>query len=1392
MSKTIPPEDITVAIFCALAIESVAVRYSFDERLESNPIATAIQHNYVYNYGRIGNHKVVLARPHQIGPIQAAQCAANVAQQFPNVRFALMIGIGGGIPSPKIDIRLGDVAVSIPKDNHPGVIQYDYGKYEADGHFALKGFLNKPPGILISADGLLEEDEEMGESQVWEFLQSITSKKGYLRPTSPDILFDSSFKHVDGEGCNACNSSPDKQVEMRPQRHEEIKVHRGLIMSGGGVVKNTVDRSDLRRGNDQAICFEMEAAGIMDQIPCLVIRGICDYADTHKNNEWHRYAAGVAAAYGKAILTKIQVEEMKQTMSMKDAMKCPLEKRNILSWLQTVNWSHELFKHLGHKAPGTGQWLLDSPEFREWLNEPGDTLLCYGPPGVGKTVMSSIVIDYLQSKFRSNASCNQSIKSAIIFVFCAAENRGRQITVHILLSLLRQLVEQLPSIPDIVQALHQKTKNGPLESVQKRDIVQALIVVSRLFTRVILVIDALDECDEVSHLLPEVLDFQKNANVNLFAASRPEDRIGDFFHDHQSLYFRASEEDVRTYLKKRISTHQVIMDTRKEFSEGLKDMLEKEVLARISMAADGIFLLARFHMDSVMEMTSPRGIYDTIRTLSHGPDAYKEIYSKTMARICNQPPTYRSLAKSTFEWVLCAERPLQISELREAIAIKVGSSGLDELDFHSTDAIIQACRGLILVDQDKQIHFLHHTAREYLDSNFAVLSAMTNIESLDTESLDSRTLVHKHIALACLTYLSFGDFESGTLPESYAFYTYAASCWGYHFRRCKLCIPALVDNPITIGFVHDRLKVKACVRKTKKPYLPSYQALCDGATALHLAAYFGIEALATFLSRDIAVNDMDTNKRTPLSYASEYGHDAATMALLRAGAEVDIEDRRRWTPLTYAASQGHDTIVRILLQNGAGMDLEDYENKPPALVLAARGGHTNAVQELYDWIPNANPQRNIDQALLNAASNGFESTAESLIQKGANIYTLDSDGNTALHDAARQGYHRVVRVLLRNGSKVDLKNGDNCTALMEAIRRSDWDRSDTRAVQVLLDYGANIEPENEYGEGPLVSAVRFGSMELVQLLLDRGAGRNKATLSRASFEAALNDKEEMALLILRHLAQMQVGEIRLQRHNKSYKMSETSSEDASPVEPDGTAKVSSIDERRVPKSWSLFQTDVAYHTRKNASHSLFQHHDPLLKQLEEPDTDENSFVIDSNDFRIPPHSILQKSRYWPKGDSIYRWDCYVDEIPIWHLAVSYGYPAIGLLLREGRAPDDLFYPPWVKSDLGASFPSGRMLQQWWITRRCREASNDSAPKIHSTREEIKRCIDNRMEYDPSDTDWIEVLHQDTERLNTRIPAACCVRRGLWFTDKLADCWDGALDWSQYKGYNRTWWITPGR
>lgn len=283
--REIQPEEITVAIFCALTDESVAVRLTLEEELKC-PMPGR---KYLYNFGRIGEHNLVIAQPIEVGTVDTSNLAAYVSNAFKNVRFALMVGIGGGIPSEKNDIRLGDIAVSKAGSGHPGVIQYDFVKYGADSVVQRKGTLNKTHPVLQSADILVEQDEMMGRSELYLKLSSISrTDPKWRRPKAPDVLYAPSFHHVDkGKDCTACEQSSCREAVMRDGGRDAPEVHRGLILSGNSDVKDPEARQRLSRGLDGAICFEMGAAGIMDEIPCLVIRGISDYCDTHKQCSRH-------------------------------------------------------------------------------------------------------------------------------------------------------------------------------------------------------------------------------------------------------------------------------------------------------------------------------------------------------------------------------------------------------------------------------------------------------------------------------------------------------------------------------------------------------------------------------------------------------------------------------------------------------------------------------------------------------------------------------------------------------------------------------------------------------------------------------------------------------------------------------------------------------------------------------------------------------------------------------------------------------------------------------------------------------------------------------------------------------------------------------------------------
>lgn len=191
------------------------------------------------------------------------------------------------------------------------------GKWKDDG-FDIESHLNKPPKILLKGIELLQSDHDFEQGEMTQYIAKVAEKssklaalKGYRFPgRDKDQLFRPDYRHVAGEDCSTCNL---EQTEKRIGRDSDNPVvHYGLIASGNAVMRSAQHRDELRDSRNVS-CFEMEAAGLMNDFPCVVIRGICDYSDGHKNKLWQPYAAVVAAAYAKDLLRVIQPREVQTT-----------------------------------------------------------------------------------------------------------------------------------------------------------------------------------------------------------------------------------------------------------------------------------------------------------------------------------------------------------------------------------------------------------------------------------------------------------------------------------------------------------------------------------------------------------------------------------------------------------------------------------------------------------------------------------------------------------------------------------------------------------------------------------------------------------------------------------------------------------------------------------------------------------------------------------------------------------------------------------------------------------------------------------------------------------------------------------------------------------------------
>lgn len=298
-------DDYMVAWVCALPLEMAAAKVMLDET--HPPLRQPRSDSNAYTLGSISGHNIVIAcLPAGVyGITSAAVVLANMLSTFTSLEFGLMVGIGGGVPSKTNDIRLGDVVISMPTTKCGGVIQYDFGKALSDGKFQHISSFNKPSQALLTAVSQMRSNNMIGKRLAAQFLSDVPWKHSdmgvsFSRPDK-DWLFSSDYDHQgDYPDCSMCDQG--RLVDREVRATDEPVTHYGLIASGNQVMKDAKKRDSLAQSMD-ILCFEMEAAGLVDQLSCLVIRGICDYCDSHKNKEWQEYAALTAAAYAKELLS---------------------------------------------------------------------------------------------------------------------------------------------------------------------------------------------------------------------------------------------------------------------------------------------------------------------------------------------------------------------------------------------------------------------------------------------------------------------------------------------------------------------------------------------------------------------------------------------------------------------------------------------------------------------------------------------------------------------------------------------------------------------------------------------------------------------------------------------------------------------------------------------------------------------------------------------------------------------------------------------------------------------------------------------------------------------------------------------------------------------------------
>ncbi|KAH7190150.1 hypothetical protein DER44DRAFT_852011 [Fusarium oxysporum] len=998
------PQKYTVGWICAIATEYLAAQLFLDEEHEGPEFVSAHDSNN-YTLGRIGKHNVVIAvLPHgEYGISSAAGVAKDMLHSFPNVRFGLMVGIGGGAPTTEHDIRLGDVVVSASGHGKGGVFQYDFGKALQGQEFQETGFLNQPPTILRAAvHGLLTQYKRKGH-QLHKHIDDILVenprlKKEFQRPeSSTDRLYHSSKAHPpdDQSGCaKACGDDPSTLV-VRPDRteHEDNPaIHYGLIASSNRLMKDALTR-DALAAKKGVLCFEMEAAGLMGHFPCLVFRGICDYSDSHKNKEWQGFAAMMAAAYAKDLIYQIppnKVEAEKPVSEILSSIEITGNetKHAVMSmasdhrfakverWLSPPDCSTNANLARKRRHPGTGTWLLNSPVFQEWKLGTRQHLWLYGLAGCGKTILSTTILDHL---------LQIDTYTTLAFFFDFSDPRKQKLE-DLLRSLAVQLYHTGTEAAKRLDSLFTSHDDGRRQP-DTNALSACVDIMIQTAGKVFIVIDALDECTAREELL-QWLKHLASKKAQLIVTGRPEvefqGEIPRLFNERNCVLLdkQAVNADIRSYVEATLEQKPDFVS--KKLSQGILE----EIRDKIGDGADGMFRWAACQLESLARCLSPAAIEIALESL---PGDLNETYRRMVQNI---PSEYKSSAIRLLQFLVHTKRPLTLPEAIEVIATEINQEPrgftVKRRLFQAAD-ILRYCPSLVIIaevtkyaETVEELHLAHFSVKEYL------------LEQAQFD-LESASIV---ITRTCLTYLGDINNNCSTIRSDFPMARYAAEYW------TEYAVSAETSEEI-VRIIANFLKEET-----------TFQLWC------HL------------YQADLWWDDEPGPPGAPrLYYASLAGLAGAARDLTTEGADVNAQGGAFGTALQAASFKGNLEVVQLLLDKGADVNAQGSTTYGNALQAASFQGNLEIVQMLLDKGADVNRQGGEYGNALQAASHGGNlEIVQLLLDKGADVNAEGGEYGNALQAALHGGNPEIIQLLNLNGAKMMSRKRSSSTNLREQTK----------------------------------------------------------------------------------------------------------------------------------------------------------------------------------------------------------------------------------------------------------------------------------------------------------------------------------------------------------------------
>ncbi|KAF5268142.1 hypothetical protein FOXYS1_962, partial [Fusarium oxysporum] len=887
--------------------------------------------------------------------------------------------------------------------------------------------------------------------------------------------------------------------------------HYGLVASANQLMKDALARDKLAASMD-VLCFEMEAAGLMNHFPCLVIRGICDYSDSHKNKEWQGYAAMMAAAYAKDLLRQIPPSKVEAEKPISEILNSIESTGNetkhvvmsiasdhhfakIERWLSPPDSSTNANLAREHRHPGTGTWLLNSPIFQEWKLGSRQHLWLYGLAGCGKTILSTTILDHL---------LQIDTHTTLAFFFDFSDPRKQKLE-----DLLRSLVIQLYNTGNEAArrlnslfTSHDDGRRQPDTNALSACVDTMLKTAGKVY----IIIDALDECtarEELLHWLKHLASRQ----AQLIVTGRPEvefqSAIPRSFGKRNCIQLDKNvvNGDIRSYVEATLEQKPDFVDKK------LSPNILEEMRDKIGNRADGMFRWAACQLETLARCLSPAAIEIALMSL---PRDLNETYCRMLE---NVPSEYRRDAIRLLQFLVHTKRPLTLPEAVEVIATEINqeSRGFDikRRLFQATD-ILRYCPSLVIITKVteyagtvEELHLAHFSVKEYLleQAQFDLKSASIAITK------------------TCLTYLTDIRGSDSTIRRDFPMAQYAAESWMGHAVSAETSEEIV---RITVSFLRDEMTFQRWCRLYQADRAWDNEPGLPRASRLYYACLGGLSWAARHLTTEGAdVNAQGGEYGNALQAASYQGYLEIVQLLLDEGADINAQGGKYGNALQAASYEGNLEVVQLLLDEGAYINARggEYGN---ALRAASYKGNLEVVQLLLDKGASIYTEGDRYGSALQAAScEGYLEIVQLLLDKGADVDAEGGEYGNALQAASYEGNREVVQLLLDKGADIYAQGGEYGNALQAASHGGNLE-----VVQLLLDKGASIYTEGGRYGNALQAASCEGYLEIVQLLLDKGVdintegGRYGSALQAASYEGDL----EVVQLLLDKGADINTGD----------------------------------------------------------------------------------------------------------------------------------------------------------------------------------------------------------------------------------------------------------------------------